>query len=199
MIPAEALLGGFADPVFESQSVFRSVLTALSHPGRITDLVATAAAPPPVAAGAAAIVAAVADDTTPVFLDPHLSRGAVPNWVGFHTGAPIVSDPEKAAIALIGDPMNMPDFAAFARGTAEYPDRSATLILQVENLDGGPELILKGPGIKDLAQISPRPLPADFVARMRANRTLFPRGVDLFLVAGTRFLGLPRSTRVEPI
>jgi alpha-D-ribose 1-methylphosphonate 5-triphosphate synthase subunit PhnH len=91
----------------------------------------------------------------------------------------------------------MPDFAVFAQGTAEYPDRSATLILQVESLKGGPKLVLKGPGIKDLANISPHPLPADFVARMRANRALFPRGVDLILVAGTSILGLPRSTRVE--
>jgi alpha-D-ribose 1-methylphosphonate 5-triphosphate synthase subunit PhnH len=197
MIPAEALLGGFADPVFESQSVFRSVLTALSRPGRIVECVTRVTAPSPLAAAAGGIVVTLADTTSPVWLDEALGGGAVPAWVGFHTGAPIVSDPEKAAFALVGDPVPMPDFAAFAHGTAEYPDRSATLILQVEGFENGRQLVLKGPGIKDLMHISPHPLPADFVVRMRANRALFPRGVDLILVAGSHILGLPRSTRVE--
>lgn len=197
MIPAEALQGGFADPVFQSQSVFRGVLTALSRPGHVVRLVAPVSAPSPLVVGAGAVVAALVDDTSPVWIDAALSRGAAPAWIAFHTGAAIVSDPEKAAFALIGDPLAMPGFAVFAQGTAEYPDRSTTLILQVEGFEDGPGLILKGPGIKDLARVFPHPLPAGFVARMRANRALFPRGVDLILVAGDRILGLPRSTRVE--
>jgi alpha-D-ribose 1-methylphosphonate 5-triphosphate synthase subunit PhnH len=197
MIPAEALLGGFADPVFESQSVFRGVLTALSRPGNVVDLVDTVSAPSPLVVGAAAIVVALVDSTSPVWLDEVLSGGAAPAWIAFQTGARIVSEPEKAAFALIGDPLAMPDFSVFAEGTAEYPDRSSTLVVQVASLTGGPGLVLKGPGIKDLMNISPHPLPADFVARMRANRALFPRGVDLILVAGQSILGLPRSTRVE--
>jgi alpha-D-ribose 1-methylphosphonate 5-triphosphate synthase subunit PhnH len=197
MIPADALAGGFADPVFESQSVFRAVLAALSRPGRAVDCASTVVCPSPLSSGAAAIVATLVDASSALFLDPALAGGAVPAWITFQTGAPIVSDPEKAAFAVIGDPLAMPDFAAFAQGSAEYPDRSTTLILEVDRLEGGAELILKGPGIKDLARISPHPLPVDFPARMRANRALFPRGVDLLLVAGTRILGLPRSTRVE--
>jgi alpha-D-ribose 1-methylphosphonate 5-triphosphate synthase subunit PhnH len=197
MIPAEALLGGFADRVFDSQAMFRSLLAALSRPGQVVECVASVTAPSPLATAAATAIATLADDTSPVWLDEALSGGAVPAWVGFHTGAPIVSDTEKAAFALIGGPLAMPDFAVFAQGTAEYPDRSATLIIQVASFAGGPQLVLKGPGIKDLAKISPHPLPPDFVSRTRANRALFPRGVDLILVAGQSILGLPRSTRVE--
>lgn len=197
MIPAEALQGGFADPVFESQSVFRGVLAALSRPGRAVACVASVTAPAPLMPAVAAVVATLADNTSPVWLDAALSEGAAPAWVGFHTGAPIVPDPEAAAFALIGDPLAMPDLSTFALGTAEYPDRSATLIVQVESLEGGGRLVLKGPGIEDRAHVAPHPLPAGFVARMRANRALFPRGVDLILVAGDRILGLPRSTRVE--
>jgi alpha-D-ribose 1-methylphosphonate 5-triphosphate synthase subunit PhnH len=197
MIPAEALLGGFADRVFDSQSVFRSVLTALSRPGRVVECVASVTAPSPLATAAASAIATLADGTSPVWLDGALSAGAAPAWIAFQTGARIVSDPEKAAFALISDPLGMPDFAVFAQGTAEYPDRSCTLIVQVASLEGGPNLVLKGPGIKDLTKISPHPLPADFVFRMWANRALFPRGVDLILVAGQSLLGLPRTTRVE--
>jgi len=197
MIPAEALRGGFADPVFDAQSVFRGVLTALSRPGHVVDLAVAVAPPPPLAAGAAAIVAALADDTTPVFLDAALSVGAVAAWVGFHTGAPIVSDPAAAVFAVIADPAEMPPFHAFQQGTAEYPDRSTTLIQQVPSLGGGPEMKLTGPGIDGAAYIAPHLLPANFIKRLQANRALFPRGVDLFLVAGSRIVGLPRSTRVS--
>lgn len=197
MIAADALTGGFADPVFESQSVFRAVLAAHSRPGRVSDCATSVVGPPPLSCGASAVVATLVDASSALYLDPALAGGAVPAWIAFHTGAPIVSDPEKAAFAVIGDPLAMPDFTCFAQGTADYPDRSTTLILQMETLAGGPELVLKGPGIKDLARISPHPLPVDFVDRMRRNRGLFPRGVDLLLVAGTSVLGLPRSTRVE--
>ncbi len=198
MIPAGALRGGFADPVFDAQSVFRGVLTALSRPGHIVDLAVSVAAPLPLVAGAAAIVAALADDTTPVYLDPALSHGAVPAWVGFHTGAPIVADPAAAIFAVLADPAEIPPFHAFQQGTAEYPDRSTTLIQQVQSLDGGgPGLVLAGPGIDGQARLAPGPLPNDFVARLRANRALFPCGIDLFLVAGSRIVGLPRSARVS--
>jgi len=40
------------------------------------------------------------------------------------------------------------------------------------------------------------PLPSDFVDRLQANRELFPRGIDLVLVAGEQVAALPRSTRV---
>lgn len=197
MLAADALSGGFADPVFESQAVFRAVLTALSRPGQVVDCASSVVCPSPLSSGASAVVAALVDPSSALYLDPALSCGGVPAWIAFHTGAPIVSAPEKAAFAVIGDPPAMPDFGRFAQGSAEFPDRSTTLILQLDSLEGGPEFVLKGPGIKDLARMSPHPLPADFAARMRANRALFPRGVDLLLVAGTRILGLPRSTRVE--
>jgi alpha-D-ribose 1-methylphosphonate 5-triphosphate synthase subunit PhnH len=195
MIPAEALRGGFADPVFDSQSVFRGILTALSRPGTVVVLGDTAAPPPPLASGAAAVVLTLADATSPVWLDPVLT-GSIPAWIGFHTGAPVVALPAAAAFAVVVAGPAAAPYHAFPLGTAEYPDRSATIILQVESLEGGPPLVLTGPGIDGEARIAPRPLPADFVGLMRANRALFPRGVDLFLVAGNRVAGLPRSIRI---
>jgi len=199
MIPAAALAGGLADPVFDSQRVFRGVLDALSRPGRIVDLGAPAEAPDPLMAGSAAILATLADDTTPVWLDVAAAASAASAWIGFQTGAPVAVRPDGAVLAVVADIATLPPFTNFPLGTAEYPDRSATIILQLESLDGGDVLTLAGPGIASRASFAPRGLPADFRVRMRANRALFPRGVDVFLVAGTRVVGLPRSvTIVEP-
>ncbi|OYY58481.1 MAG: hypothetical protein B7Y61_24660, partial [Rhizobiales bacterium 35-66-30] len=55
---------------------------------------------------------------------------------------------------------------------------------------------LEGPGIETRVGFAAAPLPADFSARLAANRQLFPLGVDLILVAPGAVLGLPRSARV---
>ncbi len=69
-------------------------------------------------------------------------------------------------------------------------------MIQVDTLTEGPELILSGPGIRGTALLRAGVLPSDFVTRMRANRALFPRGVDLLLVCGAELVALPRSTHV---
>ncbi len=116
--------------------------------------------------------------------------------MSFHTGAPSTMRPEAAPFAVVTDPGSLPPFEAFAQGSQEYPDRSTTIILQVEDFSGGAALRLQGPGIEGAAETRPRPLPTDFVLRMQRNRSLFPRGIDLVLVSPSALLALPRSIRV---
>ena len=89
----------------------------------------------------------------------------------------------------------VPDFAAFNLGTADYPDRSTTLILQVEKLQPDAGLTLTGPGIRERSRLFADPLPPDIVARLAANRALFPRGIDLLLATDAAVAALPRSIR----
>ena len=89
----------------------------------------------------------------------------------------------------------MPDFQQFAQGSEEYPDRSTTIIVQVERF-AGPALTLQGPGIKTTSAFAAEPLPAGFTQRLHDNREMFPRGIDLVFVAGERIAALPRSVRV---
>lgn len=196
MIAADALTGDFADPVFDSQAIFRGVLDAMAHPGRVVAVAGRVAPPAPLLPAAAAIVAALADEGTPVFLDTALADPAVGGWIGFHTGAPVTPMPADAAFAVIADLDAMPAFAAFAQGTAEYPDRSTTLILQVDGFTGSAPLRLAGPGIDGNAVVAPEPLPAGFVAAMQANRARFPCGVDVILAGPAAIVALPRAIRV---
>ncbi len=90
----------------------------------------------------------------------------------------------------------MPAFDAFGLGSVEYPDGSTTLVVEVETLTQSDAFHLSGPGIKGSRSLAAAPLPADFAARMAANRARFPRGVDLVLTCGRRLVALPRSVHL---
>jgi alpha-D-ribose 1-methylphosphonate 5-triphosphate synthase subunit PhnH len=191
------LAPAFDDPALASQAVFRTVMEALARPAEARALASTLTAPPPLTATAAAVALTLLDYETPFWLDQRLAgAGEVASWIKFHTGAPLTADSALAAFAFVSDPAAMPAFDAFAAGSIEYPDRSTTLVVQVERFDRGEAVALAGPGIAGTRSFSAAPLPPDFRTRLVANRALFPRGVDLVLVSPDAVAALPRSVRV---
>jgi alpha-D-ribose 1-methylphosphonate 5-triphosphate synthase subunit PhnH len=188
-----ALSPGFVDPVLEAQSAFRSIMEATARPGKVCPLDATLTPPAPLSRGAGVLALTLFDHDTPVWLDAPLASDDVTYWLRFHTRAPVVTDPQGAAFAILSRLERAPPFDAFALGTLDYPDRSTTVILQVDSLERGRPLVLAGPGIKDHVTLRAEPLPADLPRQLAVNRALFPRGIDLLLVTGSRVAALPRS------
>src|SRR5262245_8463066 len=188
---------GFADPVRESQSVFRLAMRAMSSPGTIATCAWRLAPPQPLLPPAAALILALCDFETPIFLDQPLAASAdVVAFMRFHTGARLVSAPAEAAFAVIAEAARLPALASFAQGTPDYPDRSTTLIVQVESLQAR-DWRLEGPGIHGVARLRAAPLPDGFGCQLRGNRRQFPRGVDILFVTATAMAALPRSIRVS--
>ncbi|WP_029004337.1 phosphonate C-P lyase system protein PhnH [Azorhizobium doebereinerae] len=194
-MPALAL--GFADPVRDSQAAFKALMWAMAQPGDVVPLDTRLAPPAPLTPEMAASALALIDYETPVWLDPALAAAPeTADFLRFHTGAPLTGDPAAARFALVADPAALPAFDSFAQGEPDYPDRSTTLILAVERFDAAP-LVLEGPGIKGWRGFGAHPLPADFAARLAANRALFPLGLDLILTAPGAVAALPRSVRLQ--
>jgi alpha-D-ribose 1-methylphosphonate 5-triphosphate synthase subunit PhnH len=192
------LAPAFDDPALASQVVFRAVMEAMARPGQARPLPCRIAAPPPLSPTAAAVALTLLDYETPFWLDRGLAAAPeVAPWFRFHTGAPLAADPAQATFGFVSDPAALPPFDAFSAGSLEYPDRSATLVLQIASFDHGEALTLAGPGIADTRRFSAAPLPPDFRARLVANRQMFPRGVDLILVTPDAVAALPRSVRVS--
>ena len=191
------LAPGFSDPVLASQAVFRTVMEAMARPGSVATIDAAVTPPAPLGIAAAALALTLLDFETPVWLDSTLAAASdIGDWLKFHTGAPLTADTGTAAFAFIADPARTPDFDRFCRGSVEYPDRSTTLVLEVEHLCEDGDFRLSGPGIKGARTLSAVPLPPGFADRMAANRTLFPRGVDIILTRDRLLAALPRSVHL---
>ncbi len=192
-----AVAPAFLDPVIESQQVFRTVMNAFARPGTVHPLRVELAPPGPLSRTAGAIALALLDYETPVWLDPALAAdSAIGDWLRFHTGAPVTSDSAEAAFAFVRDAAGLPPFDRFAQGTMEYPDRSATLVVQVDAFGAGVAIDLAGPGIAEMRSFAISPAPAGLAARLAENRARFPRGVDLIFVTDDSVAALPRSVRV---
>ncbi|UCI20978.1 phosphonate C-P lyase system protein PhnH [Mesorhizobium sp. B2-1-8] len=197
-IAAQSIEGGFADPVFNAQAVFRAVMDAMARPGSVQPLPARARPPAPLSATSGSIALALCDNDTPLWLDPALhASAAISSWLGFHTGAPLANTSADAHFAFIAMPAEMMAIDGFSQGTQDYPDRSTTLILQVGDLASGAPLLLEGPGIETSATIAPAQMPRHFVEQWKQNNKRFPRGVDIILATSDGIACLPRTTRIE--
>src|SRR6201991_4301345 len=161
MITVAELPPGFADKVLSAQSTFRSVMDAMARPGSVQSIRAIAGAPSPMMRGTAAIALTLFDHDTPIWLDDAMSATSqVAKWLKFHTSAPVIADSSICSFALIGDADALPHLDRFSLGSNEYPDRSTTVILQVESLTQGPTFELRGPGIDGTAVLQAAVRPA---------------------------------------
>jgi alpha-D-ribose 1-methylphosphonate 5-triphosphate synthase subunit PhnH len=187
---ADALSGGFAEAPVQSARAFRDILEAMARPGTIRTL-SGATPPAPLSTAAGIALLTLADATTPLHLAGSADCTVVRDWLAFHIGAPLVA-PEAADFAL-GTWGDLQPVSRFRIGQPDYPDRSATLIVEVDRLSNH-GATLSGPGIHTATWLS---LPE--TAAFRANHALFPLGFDCLFTCQDRLAALPRSTRVEAV
>ena len=191
-------LPGFSDPVLDAQTTFRLLLASMSRPGTVHELPTLTPAPFPLFETTAAVCLTLLDLHTPIWMDIDIeNHEAAADYLRFHCGCPIVLQPSDASFALITSQSIAPSLSAFNPGTPEFPDRSTTLIIQVAGLTEGQGQKLTGPGIAGEHSLAIDGLDNNFFDQLRRNRSLYPLGVDLFLVSPQAVCSLPRTVRVE--
>lgn len=184
---AAVYAGGFADAPRDAAHAFRAAMNVMARPGEIREL-SGAVPPAPLSVAQGALILTLADPETGLFLAGAADCQDVRAWITFHTGAPIVGrEHADFAIGSWADLMPLDDYRI---GTAEYPDRSTTLVAELPSLaqDGA---VLRGPGIKDTARLTLPDVPA-----LQRNAALYPLGFDCFFTSGTKVAALPRSTKI---
>jgi alpha-D-ribose 1-methylphosphonate 5-triphosphate synthase subunit PhnH len=195
-MPVTELSAGFTDKVLSAQSTFRAVMEAMARPASVQRVPAEVDAAPGLMPAMAAIALTLFDHDTPVWLDPQLAVTSVAGWLKFHTGAPVTVDSAEASFALVTDGALLPALERFALGSSEYPDRSTTVILQVESLSEGRAYDLYGPGIDGVTTLNATIAPDDLFERLAVNVQLYPRGIDMVLVHDDAIVAIPRTTRL---
>jgi alpha-D-ribose 1-methylphosphonate 5-triphosphate synthase subunit PhnH len=187
------LLPAFEEPIAQAQRAFRQALTAMSEPGTI-HVMDAAPGLGAVAPAAYALCLSLFDSDTPVWLSPALDTPALRANLAFHCGCAVESDRRLAAFALLTDD-DLIDLHEFNSGTDRDPDQSCTLIVQLSDLEHGPAVAWRGPGIQH-EQVLNLPVAATFWTQRKAINA-FPKGLDVFFACGPRLMALPRSTRTH--
>jgi alpha-D-ribose 1-methylphosphonate 5-triphosphate synthase subunit PhnH len=192
---ASVLAPGLDNPVYDSIRVFRAVAEAMAQPGAIKHIPARPPAPPQLMPAAAALCLSLLDFETPLWLQR--PQRDVTDYLKFHCGCPFTPEPQCAAFALITDTAAMPSLSAFNAGNAEYPDRSATLFVQVASLSNATGVRLSGPGLQHPMYLDVAGVSAACWRELQRTRAAFPCGVDIVFVWGERIAALPRTTHLE--
>ncbi len=188
MVGQTQFSGGFDNAPIQAAHAFRAAMTVMARPGEIRGV--TGAVPPePLSVAAATLLLTLCDPETKLHLAGDVDTDAVRKWLTFHTGAPLVSASE--ADFAVGSWEALSPLGVYRIGTPEYPDRSATLIVECDTLDQT-GATLSGPGIKDETHLS---LPD--IGALQHNSALYPLGCDFFFTCGDRVAALPRSTQIR--
>jgi alpha-D-ribose 1-methylphosphonate 5-triphosphate synthase subunit PhnH len=186
---------GFTNAAIDSAHAFRIIMQAMSRPGLPVRLEAAPEAPAPLHVTSAAVALTLCDFQTPVWLSPALRNERTVHYLRFHTGAPIVEQMEAAHFAFLSAEERNP-VSLFAQGTHEYPDRSATLVIQAAQFNSR-AVVLTGPGIKGTVGFGVEGLAQEFWVSMAENHARFPVGVDVIFAAPRSLAAVPRSTAVR--
>ena len=195
---AKAMQGGLSDPTLQTQRVFRAIMDAMARPGTIKPIRTDARPPAGLLPLVGAVLATLADADTPLWLDEALQgKLTVADWLTFHVGAPFAVEPARATFAVLSEAQKIASLDIFAQGQQDYPDRSSTLIIAVEELREEGDWTLSGPGIKTTTLLGVTPISPLFLDQWTANNNRFPRGVDVIFVAPDAIACLPRTTRIE--
>ena len=190
---------GLNSPVFDSQTIFRTVLNALSRPAFMFQIaykhLPQKSPLPPLAAG---LALTLLDFDSPTWLSKSWSQAA--GWLAFHNGVKLSLSPGEASFILVASLEELPGLQSLASGSERYPDRSATIILKGATYDNYANLYAEGPGLSAPQLLPPSGLQADFVKSWNENHSLYPCGVDLIVLNDDGIWALPRSIKlaVEP-
>jgi alpha-D-ribose 1-methylphosphonate 5-triphosphate synthase subunit PhnH len=177
------------------QQNFRTLLRAMSHPGKVYRLEDVDIDP---------LMAVIR-----TLIDQEVSYCIIGEDIGL---TQLIHERTRSPIANIGeaDFVIVPEGGSFGgiykakRGTSEYPDQGATIIYKVETLggerNGKASVALTGPGIETEIKPVVKGLISGELVDLADVNAEFPLGVDcIFVDNAYRVMCIPRSTRFEVI
>lgn len=199
-IDLERVARGFANPVHDAQRCFRAALDAMANPGRVHRLVLEDFDPPPgVSPALGAVALTLCDAEVSTWFGGRLAANrALVDAARFHTGCRLADAISSAAFVFVdGASLSPALLGELAWGSDVAPHHGATLVVETETIEGGPSISFSGPGVPDVATLSPGGVDASFWHARRDMQAAFPCGVDIVFTSGDAIAAMPRSARVR--
>ena len=112
----------FTLPVQDAQHSFRRLLKAMSEPGVIVSLQQLQHGWQPLNIASTSLLLTLADHDTPVWMAAALHNDLVSQNLRFHTGAPLVDQPQQAVFAVACDTISAEQLNVLSAGTVAAPE-----------------------------------------------------------------------------
>ena len=190
------MLKGFDSQIFDSQVVFRQMLTTMAKPGTPVDMGIDFVVPEILHPATGAILLTLLDFETPFWADLGNDSKDI-QWIRFHTGAPITPAKQNSLFALCTNYENLEDPDLFNQGTIESPQHSTTLMIQTRGIDNKGPIKLTGPGIKKERFIKLKGIKESFWLKRAEIYKNYPLGIDMIFICDSTFVAIPRTSKVE--
>lgn len=190
------ITAGLNNPGHQSQQIFRQVLKVMSEPGLVEQLPELESLPP-LDNACYGLILSLLDQSTPLLLSAEFNQPSVRQNLSFHTGVPFTDVAAEAAfvLAFAGE---IDSLTAYNKGSAEYPETGASLILRVNGINNGcgTTMTLSGPGIPGQRLLQLDGISDTLCQYLTERPDEFPSGIDLLICCGNQLVCIPRSTQV---
>jgi len=187
--------------VSDAQIHFRILLNALAHPGSIYDFPKMELTPPNNIHLASICIGFALMNADVSFAVQNENEVEIAHYLALNTGASIATLEQADYLFTTGntDPSSI---TSLKTGTLSYPENSATLIIDVNQLSSSPAINalaieLSGPGIENTTTVYVNGLSSTLLEAIQEQNTEFPLGLDIMLTDNHNQLAcIPRSSTI---
>ncbi len=183
--------------IFDAQEHFRIILDSMARPGKVNKIGEIKIQSPENLHPASALVAFALLNRDVAFYAENNQETIAEYFVVNTNSKPTAID--KADFVFISGTSNGQAVLEANTGVLEYPEKSATIIIDVDHIFDVPkdqthEIILQGPGVNGEKRVYVRNISTDILMALKVQNSEYPLGVDVILTDSEgNIMCIPRS------
>jgi alpha-D-ribose 1-methylphosphonate 5-triphosphate synthase subunit PhnH len=188
------------DEVFDAQAHYRIILDAMARPGKVCRLPVLELDAPEGIHSASLLTGFALLNADVSFAVPGREDMSIGEYISLNTSSRHTEAEHANFVFLQGGQVQ--EIAHLKMGTLSYPEESATLIVDVAAISGGPlpgalALELSGPGVNGSSKVYVDGLNVFILRALRQQNLEFPLGIDaIFTDTEQRIFCIPRTSRI---